>query len=375
MSDSSDSDKEAIPPTSTRQPVRIDTNATVIEVFSERLFSFSELDLQNCHNCTELILRKNLIHALDPFPDHLAQRLQELDLFDNKIKKIGNFFETWTVVDPTAPVAEDGDGNAAPKVHTITQQVTAAFPNLVKLDLSYNQIKKIVGLDSLGPTLKELYLVENKIKEITGLDKLVHLELLELGGNRIRSIGNGLSQLVSLKQLWLGKNKISSLGTSLHALQALELLSVQANRLTQIEPESFPEASFPKLKEVFFSENGFTTIENLPLHAMELLDFSMNPIPSINEAVINKSNLPCLSEFWLTDGKVRDWTEVDKFKVFEDTLRTLYLERNPIEEDHRYRDKVYRALPFLTQIDSWPIVNKDNVEADRSIQRRAAPVS
>ena len=43
----------------------------------------------------------------------------------------------------------------------------------------------------------------------------------------------------------------------------------------------------------------------------------------------------------------------------------------PIEQDKRYRDKVYLYLPFVTQIDSWPVLNKDNLEADRTIQRRA----
>lgn len=389
MSNSSDSEEEKTPrkksPPKEKKEYIYNKDDEVIEVSNVRLFSFDELDLDGCHRCKSLLLRKNLIHYLEPIPEHLAGRLEEFDLFDNKVKKIGNFFQQCTVAadtekDSVIPetaseeVEASTDGAAAPKP-VIQKTVQVAFPNLVRLDFSYNQIKKISGLDSLGPTLKELYLVENKIKEIAGLDALVHLELLELGGNRIRRIGDGLRNLRSLKQLWLGKNKISSMEDSLHELHALELLSLQANRLTSIEPNNLPEGAFPHLKEAFFSENGIQRIENLPLHAVEMLDFSTNPIESINDEVINKVNMPLLAEFWLTDGKIRDWKEVEKFQCFSSTMHTVYLERNPIEDDHRYRDKVYMHLPFLTQIDSWPIVNKDNLEADRSIQRRGMPKS
>lgn len=432
---SSDSDShsqlDAIEPASTspkgKNPFFYDKLDEVIEIFNFRIFKFDEIEMNDLRNCKELILRKNLLHKLDPLPDHLAARLTVLDLFDNKIRKVSDFFESHMVIDTAIPHSdlaevsptegttgakgegdktvtsenvqcdeahqsqqdekkveetekslEDGGSSAvkaAPtipcKPQMIKKHVAIAFPNLTKLDLSYNQIKKINGLDSLGGSLKELYLVENKIKVVSGLDALVNLELLELGGNNISQIGHSLDNLHSLKELWIGKNKISSLEDSLHQLTNLERLSVQANRLTKIDPENFPEGRHPKLREAFFSENGIKEIENLPLHRIELLDVSMNPISTVNEAVINPENMPELQEFWLTDGAVKDWKEVEKFKPFHKTLRTLYMERNPIEGHIRYRDLVYQHLPFLTQIDSWPIVNKGNLEADRTIQRRA----
>mmetsp|Transcript_12790 Transcript_12790/g.14681 ORF Transcript_12790/g.14681 Transcript_12790/m.14681 type:complete len:81 (+) Transcript_12790:816-1058(+) len=80
--------------------------------------------------------------------------------------------------------------------------------------------------------------------------------------------------------------------------------------------------------------------------------------------------MPALEEFWLTDGKIADWKEVDKLQTFSRTMKTVYLERNPIEQDKRYRDKIFMSLPFVEQIDSWPVVNRDNLEADRAIHRR-----
>nr|CCC90342.1 putative protein phosphatase 1, regulatory subunit [Trypanosoma congolense IL3000] len=335
--------------------LRIDAKSKVIEINNIRLFSLSDIELDRFTECTSLSLRKNLIHDLVPFPEHLAGRLEELDFFDNKIRKIHDFFQTVSV-----------PGDVSTK-----RSLPGAFKCLTKLDLSYNQIREISGLEPIAHCLRELYLVENKIKEISNLESLTNLELLELGGNRLRTIGPGLHKLSSLKQLWLGKNKISSIGDSLQGLSSLEILSLQANRITSIEENNFMgEVSNPNLREVYLSENGITSIKNVGrLSSIKIIDFSFNPITSINGDEINPEKMPLLEEFWLTDGKIGDWEEVGKLSGFTNSLRTVYLERNPIEDDKRYRDKVYMYLPFLVQIDSWPIVNKGNLEADR--RRRA----
>lgn len=52
--------------------------------------------------------------------------------------------------------------------------------NLKWLDLSFNHITKIVGLDKLGK-LVDLSLFNNQITEIDNLDKLVDLNVLSLG--------------------------------------------------------------------------------------------------------------------------------------------------------------------------------------------------
>ncbi|AAZ11174.1 protein phosphatase 1, regulatory subunit, putative [Trypanosoma equiperdum] len=356
-----ESDGEEVPPSITRDEdryrqvaeaiLRIDTKSKIIEINNIRLFSVAEIELDKLTECTSLSLRKNLLHDLIPFPEDLADRLDELDLFDNKIRKLNDFFETVTV--PGDPPT--------------TKTLPNAYKCLTKLDLSYNQIREIGGLDSIGGTLRELYLVENKIKEVKNLDSLVNLELLELGGNRLRAIGSGLEKLTKLKQLWLGKNKISSIGTALHKLVSLEILSLQANRITSVDAENFLGAKAnPNLREVYLSENGLTSVGNVRhLSTIKIIDFSFNSICSIDAEEINPQTMPKLEEFWLTDGNIADWEEVGKLSGFTSTLKTVYLERNPIEEDKRYRDKVYMYLPFLVQIDSWPIVNKGNLEADR----------
>lgn len=62
------------------------------------------------------------------------------------------------------------------------------------LDLSYNRIRVVEGLEGLG-NLAKLFLVHNKITAVPKLP-LPNLKLLELGDNRIR-VGNiGVSSLV-----------------------------------------------------------------------------------------------------------------------------------------------------------------------------------
>jgi len=53
------------------------------------------------------------------------------------------------------------------------------------LDLCFNQIRKIEGLESLTK-LKKLYFVQNKISVIENVGHLTELRMLEFGSNRIR---------------------------------------------------------------------------------------------------------------------------------------------------------------------------------------------
>ena len=58
-----------------------------------------------------------------------------------------------------------------------------SFINLIKLDLSYNAILKIEGINSIE-NLRELYLSSNRIKIIENLPK--NLNILDVGNNKIK---------------------------------------------------------------------------------------------------------------------------------------------------------------------------------------------
>lgn len=63
------------------------------------------------------------------------------------------------------------------------------FQNLVFriLDISFNRVKEIEGLDNLH-NLKKLFLSSNKITTIKNVNHLTNLTLLELGDNKIKVI-------------------------------------------------------------------------------------------------------------------------------------------------------------------------------------------
>ena len=77
--------------------------------------------------------------------------------------------------------------------------------------------------------LQKLFLANNKITRIDGVAGLQHLEMLELGSNRIRvcappllratravQVIENLDNLPALTQLYLGKNKIARIEVALH---------------------------------------------------------------------------------------------------------------------------------------------------------------
>ena len=84
------------------------------------------------------------------------------------------------------------------------------LPSLRLLDLGYNSIRHITGVQSLSH-LQKLFLGRNKIETISvfsftkrfiqGLEGL-HLHILDLQSNRIRS-SRGLETLVDLEELYL----------------------------------------------------------------------------------------------------------------------------------------------------------------------------
>ncbi len=70
--------------------------------------------------------------------------------------------------------------------------------NLKWLDLSFNLIEQIEGLDNLSK-LTDLSLYSNNIKEIGGLENLHELNVLSLGKNNIKNNEVAVSYLKTLK--------------------------------------------------------------------------------------------------------------------------------------------------------------------------------
>lgn len=84
------------------------------------------------------------------------------------------------------------------------------------------------------------------------------------------------------------------------------------------------------------------------------MDVGANRIAAIPEEI---RVLSVLEDLWLNDNKIESFSEADRLVPLRASLRTLYLERNPLAKDFEYRKKLEALLPELDQIDAVPTTN------------------
>ncbi|KAJ8589004.1 L domain-like protein [Rhizopogon salebrosus TDB-379] len=286
-----------------------------LELVHSRLSSLTNLRLHRfAKHLKKLCLRQNAISYLDPDIFRQLTQLEELDLYDNKLKTVGDTLDDMS--------------------------------SLTVLDLSFNLLRHVPEALSHLHSLKTVYFVQNKISKITGLGSVgATLRSLELGGNRIRHI-EGLDALVNLEELWLGKNKLTKL-ENLSKLSSLKILSLQSNRITKIEGLD----QLANLEELYLSHNGVERLEGLENNKkLRTLDAGANFIPAIE----NISHLVSLEELWFNNNKIPDLRALEPQLKNMASLETIYLEGNPCQqtEGANYRRKIMLALPQVKQIDA-----------------------
>ncbi|KAH9838427.1 L domain-like protein [Rhodofomes roseus] len=286
-----------------------------IELIHSRLNSISRLGLQRFgRHLRKLCLRQNYISQLDPEVIQTLVELEELDMYDNKIKSVDDSL--------------------------------SALKKLSVLDLSFNLLRDVPESIQYLASLEKVFFVQNKISHISGLDRIGQtLRSLELGGNRLRKIEN-LDSLFALEELWLGKNKIATL-EGLAGLKNLRILSIQSNRITKLEGLEGLE----NLEEFYISHNGILRLEGLEKNTkLRTLDIGNNFV----EALENVSHLSNLEELWMNDNKVDSLDALEPQLKHISTLETIYLEGNPVQkkEGTSYRRKVILALPQVKQLDA-----------------------
>lgn len=282
-----------------------------IELIHLKIRDMEDLNLGRFKQLKSLVLRQNLLESFGEVK-HVADDIEELDLYDNRIKHISSHLND--------------------------------KKKLKNLDLSFNKIRNIKNIENLTQ-LENLYFVQNKITDIVNLDPFNQLRNLELGGNRINRIQN-LDPLVNLTELWLGKNRISKL-ENLSSLTNLKILSIQSNRITKLEGLE----SLVNLEELYISHNGIERIEGLEKNLkLTTLDITGNRITKLE----NLKHLTKLTDLWASYNKF------DSFKDVEDELKdlkeldTVYFEGNPLQLQNMtsYRRKLIILLPQVNKIDA-----------------------
>lgn len=84
---------------------------------------------------------------------------------------------------------------------------------------------------------------------------------------------------------------------------------------------------------------------------MTTLDVGANRIASIPTEL---QALTALEDLWLNDNRIERFDDAERLLPLRASLRTLYLERNPLAKDFEYRMKLEALLPELDQIDAVP---------------------
>ncbi|KAG2107105.1 L domain-like protein [Suillus cothurnatus] len=283
-----------------------------LELVHSRLSSLANLRLDRfARHLRKLCLRQNTISHLDPEVFKLLTQLEELDLYDNKLKTLGDALDNMST--------------------------------LTILDLSFNLLRQVPEALSHLRSLKTVYFVQNKISKISGLESVgATLRSLELGGNRIRHI-EGLDALVNLEELWLGKNKLTKLEVQCIASSWFWC----SKSITKIEGLEH----LTDLEELYLSHNGVERLEGLENNTkLRTLDVGANFVPAIE----NISHLVSLEELWLNNNKIADLRALEPQLKSMESLETIYLEGNPCQqaESTGYRRKIMLALPQVKQIDA-----------------------
>lgn len=219
----------------------------------------------------------------------------------------------------------------------ITKIISINCPNLVLLDLSKNNIRKIEGIDQLI-NLKRLNLHHNSISKIENIhdiseiniaynlidtmENIPKVENLCLSHNKIASINNTNN---SIKALDLSYNSISKIENIPKKIIYLDLCNNKINKIENLyELES--------LTKVFLGNNAIETFDydSINSHYIEIVDLRFNKITDIGD-------------FTKFDDKFY-WDKEHKIPIVRGSSERyfikVYLYGNKIEKDIKKYSKV-----------------------------------
>ncbi|KAF0736353.1 hypothetical protein Ae201684P_007226 [Aphanomyces euteiches] len=168
-----------------------------------------------------------------------------------------------------------------PRRHKEVDEKPSDWKDLVKLDLSYNDIVTLSPDIEQLKALTWLKLKQNQILDLPSqLGALRKLVFLDVSNNQLLRAPQCLSQLQELRELSLSGNSIKSLPDDIGLLVKLESLTVDQNQLCEI-PASV--GSLALLRTFTAQENS---LEALPesfqsLELLETIDVSKNKLSTM----------------------------------------------------------------------------------------------
>jgi leucine-rich repeat protein SHOC2 len=245
------------------------------------------------------------------------------------------------------------------------------FPNIVELDLSYNEL----SISSIQPLL-------------VGATSLPQLKILRLNNNKLSgddfpaATGDYIA-LSSLEELYLDENEISGLSDQWiqngRFNQSLKVLSLAYNQVKKLNNELFNETIYPKLtilnannnkiealpavvksedsqmKELRLNHNKLTEIQSGQLfsHWGQLIHISLqgNKLQQLPEDISNLKNIEELyvfdNELTSLPSSIGELTQLKELDVYDNNLQTIPEEIGKLTNLKRLNleDNDLRTLP------------------------------
>jgi len=153
-------------------------------------------------------------------------------------------------------------------------------PGLRKIDISFNPIDDLRGIDQC-PQLRQLCVYGGgKLKDLQGLEGVKKLEVLLIQRNALGpTLGLTFHNLTKLRELRVDKNQITHLGTDLASCTSLRRLDLSHNQLSSLEGLG----GLQSLEELRVANNNITTFKHLrALPSLLEIDISYNKLKSLD---------------------------------------------------------------------------------------------